>query len=137
MSSSSGGLSIGTIIFVVIIGYNFLFDDDDEKEVEVVEQSEEMVVDAEEDIKPKVQDIITSAKEKLREVRDSEQFQNILNKVNDALDETDEGEEIKIEDTAEVETEAVKEKEFISPPPKIVTIEPKDEQPQTDDFEEL
>jgi hypothetical protein len=136
MSKSGGGFSIGTIIFVVIIGYNFLFDDDDEKEVQVIEQAEEMVVDAEENIKPKDKGIITSVKEKLREARDSEQFKVILEKVNNAIDGTDEKEEIIIEDTPEVEPELVEEKST-GPPPKIVTIEPKDEQPQTNNFEKL
>jgi hypothetical protein len=136
MSKSGGGFSIGTIIFVVIIGYNFLFDDDDEKEVNVVDQAEEMIVDTEEETIPSVSNLIDSAKQTLREARDSEQFKKVLETVNNALDGTDEKEEIIIEDTPEVEPELVEEKST-GPPPKIVTIEPKDEQPQTENFEKL
>lgn len=35
--SSSGGIGLGTIIFLVVM-YNVIFDDDDEKQVEVIKQ---------------------------------------------------------------------------------------------------
>lgn len=141
MSKSGGGVGIGTIIFMVIIGYNFLFDDDDEKEIDVVDQVEDVGAEAKDKVEPKSKALITSAKEKLREARDSPQFKKFLEKVNNTLDGTDEDYEIK-EEVAEEEVKEeiakVKEEEKSdAPPPQIISPDPEEQQPKTDSFDKL
>ena len=69
--SGGGGISIGTIIFMVIIA-NWLFNDDDKEEVKIVDQAKQAVEKAGEVIMETrdaktVQEIIEKAKEKFKE----------------------------------------------------------------------
>lgn len=119
MSKSGGTFGIGTIIFLVV-AYNFLFDDD-ENEIEVID---------------KVKNVIVKTKEIIIETKDSEGVQEIINKAKEKLKldkETDEEET----EVAEVKEEKTEEEKKISPPPQILPSEPKEEQPQTEEFEKL
>lgn len=118
MSKTGGTFSIGTII-MIIVAYNFLFDDDDEKEVKIIDQAKEIIVETKEFIietkdSKAVQEIIQSAKEKF--IKDEEEAK-------------EEGEE----EIAEV----IEEEQSDGPPPKIISAEPEEDQPKTDEFEKL
>jgi len=73
-TSSSGGMGIGTIIFIVIVGYNLFFDDDDEdkKEVNIKKTDKpavEKTIDVE-SVKHTAKKLIEDAKVLLKETVD-------------------------------------------------------------------
>ena len=115
MSKSSGGFSIGTIIFLVI-AYNAIFDDDDKDAVEIVEQAKEIVI---------------KTKEVIVESRDAKTPQEIIKKAKEKFTE-DQGEEKSEEIVAEEETAD-------RPPPQIISPEPEENDPTSNDeeFEKL
>jgi len=99
-SSSSGGIGIGTIIVCAFI-FNILFCDDDKTDVKeiVVETQEEVVDESKKEIKDNLQDVVTSAKEA---------FKGVKNKVREELNIKKEGEQIdKAQDKQTSEKEVV------------------------------
>ncbi len=114
MSKSGGGFGIGSVIFLVIV-YNVLFDDDDEKEVKIIDQAKEIIVET---------------KEFIIETKDSEAVQEIIQSAKEKF--------IKDEEEGEEEiAEVVEEEQSDGPPPKIISAEPEEDQPKTDEFEKL
>lgn len=79
MSKGGSGLGIGTFIVLIFL-YNLLFDDDndDKKEVNIVDKAKKVTAEAARDvsdvmkeIKPKLKEAVTSAKEKFKEDNDT------------------------------------------------------------------
>ena len=71
-STKSGGIGIGTVIFWIIM-WNLIFDDDDEKEVNVVVEEDdkqsitETVKQTVDNLKPEAQALISKAREETYE----------------------------------------------------------------------
>jgi len=114
MSKSGGGFGIGTIIFLIVL-YHVIFDNDDEKEVKIVDQ---------------VKDVIIETKEFIVETAESEQVQNLIETAKEKLTKDKDEEEIEVAETIEEEKSNASAPEIISP-------EPEEQQPKTDEFEKL